>query len=56
MLFWKIWNKTHLKAIECVKYGLGVWPYLIQMHVLVLLFKKSHEIHAHLGLKDVNLF
>jgi hypothetical protein len=26
------------------------------MHVFVLLLLKSHEIHAHARLKDVNLF
>ncbi len=37
-------------------YGLGMSSYLIQMHMFVLLPLKSHEVHAHLELEDVNLF
>jgi hypothetical protein len=53
MLSWKAWNKTNIKVVVCVTYDLGVWPYLIQMHVHYLLLLKCHEIHAHLELKDV---
>jgi hypothetical protein len=47
---------TCLGDIMLVKYVLGMWAFIIQMHVLVLLHLNSHEIHAYLGLEDANLF